>query len=188
MVVIYPSILNFTLHTSSKYIQHILVKLSRGEVLYIQDAVITPFENNILIEKGKSMTENIALTNKNNRLIHKLEEMVCLQNLSGNESEDVYDETVKHLKEHMFRNYVSDLYRSRKFGLSESKSLLSLLISAYLLRSISLADIKFEDGKIIDVNIDNITMYKKVHKSTKQQVNRTTYKRRMDSFWKCIES
>lgn len=188
MVVVYPSILNFTLHTSSKYIQHILVKLSKGEVLYIQDTVITPFENNILIEKGKTITENIALTNKNNRLIHKLEEMVCLQTLTGNDTEEVYDGTVKILKEYMFRNYVSDLYRNRKFGLSESKSLLSLLISAYLLRSISLADIKFEDGKIIDVNIENITMYKKVYKPTKQQANRNNYKTRMDSFWKCIES
>lgn len=188
MCIIYPSILNFTLYTSSKYIQHILVKLSKGEVLYFQDTVITPFENNVIIEKGKNNSENIALTNKNNRLIHRLEEMACLSTLQLHDSEEVYDETVKHLKEHMFRNYVSDLYRKRKFGLTESKSLLSLLISAYLLRSISLSDIKFEDGKIIDVNIMNITMYKKVYKPVKQQSNRNNYKKRMDSFWKCSES
>lgn len=187
MCIIYPSILNFTLHTTSKYIQHILVKLSKGEVLYIQDAVITPFENNIVIEKGKTVRENIALTNKNNKLIHKLEEMICLPN-SGNCDEVYYDDTVRHLKEHMFRNYVSDLYRIGKYGLSESKSLLSLLISAYLLRSISLSDIKFEYGKIIEVNIENITMYKKNCKQSKQQLIKLNYKKRMDSFWKCSES
>lgn len=187
MCIIYPLILNFALQTTSKYIQHILVKLSKGEVIYIHDSVITPFENNIVIEKDKTVRENIALTNKNNRLIHKLEEMICLAN-TGNCDEVYYDDTVKHLKEHMFRNYVSDLYRVGKYGLSESKSLLSLLISAYLLRSISLSDIKFEDGKIIDVNIMNITMYKKVYKPVKQQSNRNNYKKRMDSFWKCSES
>src|SRR5690606_9410988 len=173
MVVIYPTILNFAFNTSSKYVQHILVKLSKGEVLYVQDTVITPFENNIVIEKGKTIIDNIALTNKSNKLIHKLEEIMCLQKRLDNELEEGYEETVKHLKEYMFRNYVSDLYRSGKYGLTESKNLLSLLISAYLLRSISVSDIKFEEGKIVDVNIENITIYKKVYKQVKQQVSKT---------------